>query len=67
MWGSKANGEQVPHGSFFMGGRPTEGKFVRLSIEHIAVNWKKDEKREKAYLDWVGAVLKERFEKRGWM
>ncbi len=49
-----------------MGGKPTDGKFVRLTVEHIAVNWNKDRKREKAYLDWLGGVLKERFEPKGW-
>ncbi|KUJ09473.1 uncharacterized protein LY89DRAFT_724452 [Mollisia scopiformis] len=57
---------ELPHGSFFVGGKPTDGKFVRVTAEHIAVNWNKDSKREKAYLDWLGGVLKERFEPKGW-
>lgn len=59
--------KQIPNGSFFVSGKPTDGKFVRVSIEHIAVNWNQDHKKEKAYLDWFGGLLKERFEKRGWM
>lgn len=57
---------QLPHGSFFVGGKPTNGKFVRFTADHIAVNWKKDAKREKFYLDWLGGVFKERFEPKGW-
>lgn len=57
---------QVPQDSFFVGGKPVEGNFVRLTVEHIAIYWNKDRKREEAYLNWLGDVLKERFEHRGW-
>jgi len=59
---------QLPHGSFFVGGEPTNGKFVRLTADHIAVNWdkEKDSKRAKSYLDWLGGVFKEQFEHKGW-
>lgn len=58
--------EQLAPGSFFMGGKPTDGKFVRLVSEHIAVNWKDDVKRANQYLNLVGKGLKERFEPKGW-
>lgn len=57
---------QLPQGSFFVGGKPTDGKFVRFTADHIAVNFKKDTRRERLYLDWLGGVFKERFEPKGW-
>jgi hypothetical protein len=59
---------QLPHGDFYVGGKPTEGKFVRVTIDHIAMNWERGSGREKAkgYLEWLGGVLRERFEGRGW-
>jgi len=63
---TKINHQQLPHGSFFMGGKPTDGNFVRFTADHIAVNWKKDSKRERSYLDWLGGVFKDRFEPKGW-
>jgi hypothetical protein len=59
-------GVQLPHNSFFVGGKPTEGKFVRVTVDHIAMNWERGSGREKPYLEWLGGVLKERFEGRGW-
>lgn len=53
-----------------MAGKPTEGKFLRLTLEHIAVNWDeknaKDMENSKRFLDFIGGVLRERFEARGW-
>ncbi|KAF8860247.1 hypothetical protein BDZ45DRAFT_779965 [Acephala macrosclerotiorum] len=57
---------ELPHGSFFVGSKPADGTFVRFHAEHIAVNWNKDKTKANAYLDWLGSVLKERFEPRGW-
>ncbi|KAH7311833.1 putative oxalocrotonate tautomerase [Rhexocercosporidium sp. MPI-PUGE-AT-0058] len=57
---------ELPHGSFFMGGKPTDGKFVRFTAEHIAMNFKEDLERANRYLDWVGQLFTERFEPRGW-
>ncbi|CZR63112.1 uncharacterized protein PAC_13009 [Phialocephala subalpina] len=57
---------ELPHGSFFVGSKPADGKFVRFHAEHIAVNWNEDRARANAYLDWLGGVLKERFEPKGW-
>lgn len=59
---------QLSHDSFFIGGKPTNGKFVRFTADHIAVNWdkEKDAKRAKRYLNWLGGVFKERFEPKGW-
>ena len=57
---------QLPHNSFFVGGKPTDGKFVRVTVDHIAMNWERGSSREKPYLEWLGGVLKERFEGRGW-
>ncbi|KAE9364947.1 hypothetical protein N431DRAFT_386903 [Stipitochalara longipes BDJ] len=59
---------ELPHGSFFVGGKPTNGKFVRFTADHIAVNWdkEKDTKRANFYLDWLGGVFKDRFEPKGW-
>ncbi|KAG4438456.1 hypothetical protein IFR05_006066 [Cadophora sp. M221] len=57
---------ELPHGSFFMAGKPTNGKFVRFTAEHIAMNFKEDFERANRYLDWVGKIFKERFEPRGW-
>ncbi|PMD57885.1 uncharacterized protein K444DRAFT_533075 [Hyaloscypha bicolor E] len=59
---------ELPHDSFFIGGKPTNGKFVRFTADHIAVNWdkEKDAKRAKRYLNWLGGVFKERFEPKGW-
>jgi hypothetical protein len=59
-------GVQLPHNSFFVGGKPTEGKFVRVTVDHIAMNWERGSSREKPYLEWLGGVLRERFEGRGW-
>jgi hypothetical protein len=59
-------GVQLPHNSFFVGGKPTDGKFVRVTVDHIAMNWERGSGREKGYLEWLGGVLKERFEGRGW-
>ena len=53
-----------------MGGKVTNGKFVRLVIEHIAINWDENNKapsNPKDYLAFVGEVLRERFEPKGWM
>lgn len=59
--------KQIKNGSFFIGGHRTSSKFVRLTIEHIAVNWNGDPVREKAYLDWMGSVLRDSFgKKKGW-
>ncbi|KAN0089035.1 putative oxalocrotonate tautomerase [Hyaloscypha variabilis] len=58
---------ELPHGSFFAGGKPADGKFVRFTADHIAINWgKDDDQRAKSYLEWLGGVFKERFEPKGW-
>ncbi|TVY73189.1 hypothetical protein LSUE1_G006630, partial [Lachnellula suecica] len=61
---------EIPEDSFFTGGKKTDGKFVRLSMEHIAVNLaqegEKGEQMTKTFLGFVGEVLRERFEHRGW-
>lgn len=46
-----------------MDGKVTNGEFVRLVIEHIAINWDEDNKNPsnpKDYLVFVGEVLRER-------
>jgi hypothetical protein len=53
-----------------VGGKPTNGKFIRLTVEHIAVSFSKILNREeqiKKHLEFIGDILKERFEGRGWM
>ena len=58
---------QIKNGSFFIGAKRTHKRFVRLTIEHIAVNWNGDTAREKQYLDWMGGVLREAFGgRKGW-
>lgn len=61
---------QVPEDSFFVGGEKTEGKFIRLTMEHIYVNFAKEGERgeamTKTFLGFVGEVFKEKFEGRGW-
>jgi hypothetical protein len=62
-------GFKIPADSFFMGGKVTNSKFVRLVIEHIAVNWNESNKtpsNPKDYLAFVGEVLKTRFDPKGW-
>jgi hypothetical protein len=52
-----------------MGGKVTDGKYVRLVIEHIAINWDENNKTSsnpKDYLAFVGEILRERFEPKGW-
>jgi len=52
-----------------MGGKPTDGRFVRLVIEHIAINWNESNKtasNPKDFLAFIGEVLKTRFEPKGW-
>ncbi|KAL2062508.1 hypothetical protein VTL71DRAFT_6774 [Oculimacula yallundae] len=63
-----ANGkpQQLPPESFFVGGKPTNGTFVRFTAEHIAVNWNDDLKRANQYLEFVGNLFTEKFEPRGW-
>ncbi|CAG8975454.1 hypothetical protein HYALB_00004768 [Hymenoscyphus albidus] len=61
---------ELPTDSFYMAGIPTDGKFLRLTIEHTAVNWDTnkpaDLTQSKRFLDFVGRVLQERFGERGW-
>ncbi|TVY12991.1 hypothetical protein LARI1_G008446 [Lachnellula arida] len=61
---------EIPEDSFFVAGEKTEGKFVRLTMEHIAVNFSKEGERgdqmTKTFLGFVGEVIKNRFESRGW-
>lgn len=49
-----------------MGGKPTDGKFVRFTAEHIAVNWNEDLKSAYKYLDFIGDLFEEKFGPRGW-
>ncbi|EPE35488.1 hypothetical protein GLAREA_11187 [Glarea lozoyensis ATCC 20868] len=62
---------ELPAHDFYISERPNPGNFIRLTLEHIAVNW--DEKntqeleRANKFLDFVGEVLGDRFEGRGWM
>ncbi|KAF4627957.1 hypothetical protein G7Y89_g10199 [Cudoniella acicularis] len=61
----------IPEDSFFIGGELTKGKFVRLTLEHIAINFKdfgveRGDAMSKKFLAFVGEVLKERFEPKGW-
>ena len=47
----------------------TNKKFVRLVIEHIAINWDENNKslsNPKDFLAFVGEVLREKFEPKGW-
>jgi hypothetical protein len=61
---------QIPEDSFFAGGEKTEGKFVRLTMEHIAVNFAREgergEQMTETFLGFVGEEFKKRFEGRGW-
>lgn len=60
----------MPEDSFFIAGELTQGKFVRLTMEHIAVNFAKEGERgeamTKTFLPFIGEVFRERFEHRGW-
>ncbi|KAH6674705.1 putative oxalocrotonate tautomerase enzyme-domain-containing protein [Halenospora varia] len=61
---------KIPGDSFFIGGLPTNGKFVRLTLEHIALNFPntngETHPHAKGFLDFIGDVMKEKFESRGW-
>ncbi|KAK0105517.1 hypothetical protein ONS95_004122 [Cadophora gregata] len=57
---------ELPATSFFLGGKPTSGTFIRFTAEHIAIHFNEDVARSNRYLDWVGKIFKERFEHRGW-
>jgi hypothetical protein len=60
---------QIPADSLFVGGKLTDGKFVRLVVDHIAVNWNESNKtasNAKSYLDFLGDTLRTRFEPKGW-
>ncbi|TVY40702.1 hypothetical protein LCER1_G009022 [Lachnellula cervina] len=60
---------EIPEDSYFVGGVKTEGTFVRLTMEHIAINFDREEKGDqmsKNFLAFVGEELKNRFESRGW-
>ncbi|KAH8660949.1 putative oxalocrotonate tautomerase [Tricladium varicosporioides] len=61
---------EIPDDSFFIGGLPTHGKFVRLTLEHIAINWPtssgETHPQVKGFLDFIGDVMKEKFEPKGW-
>jgi hypothetical protein len=60
---------KIPADNFFVGGKVTDGKYVRLVIEHIAINWDENNKTSsnpKDYLAFVGEILRERFEPKGW-
>ncbi|CZT52483.1 uncharacterized protein RSE6_13824 [Rhynchosporium secalis] len=52
--------------NFFVGGKPTNGTFVRFAAEHIAVNWNDDLERANQYLNFVGDLFTNNFEQRGW-